>query len=1094
MSSDHDFSTLFERLPIGAYRTDAHGKQLRANQAMATLFGFENEAQMLATEKSRGGGWYVQPGRREEFRSQLLAQGSLRDFVSEMQRNNGETFWISENAHSVHDNAGQLLYHEGTVEDITLRIQAEQATQVANTLLQERTEALQIMLDSDGKGIVRIDAQDRIVLYNQRFLELLDLPQALLDADSSVKAIIAFQKDRGDFEGVDMALDDPMTLRQQIYQVQQGVYNPGTYSRRNRKGLMLEISTKILPDATVVRTYSDVTAYFNAQQELAAKTRTLKLTMDHMSQGMATIDASGRVTHSNQRYRELLGFSEELMATQPMMEELAKLQIARGDFTADAKLVTEDAHRRLTQGEKLPDNGLDIWLNAARNAKGSIQAAASSSGPVTYLRKALGRTLEVMTQPLAEGGAVRTFTDVTGYVDTQEELQQKQAQLSALINNLPDWIWLKDANGLYLLCNPAYCAHHGMKQEDMIGKTAGELFGHEHADRFNERDRQAMASSEPLVYQEQIVFGRTTRVGVSELIKVAMRDASGQCVGVLGIGRDISERKRDEAALIAAKDAALAGEQAKAEFLANMSHEIRTPMNAVIGMSDLLLDSALTPAQREFAETIRTSGDALLGLINNILDFSKIESGHLELERLPVQLAECVEGALDITSSPALAKGLDLLYWLDDEVPRAMFGDITRLRQVFINLINNAIKFTQHGEVLISLSCRRDEAKGQMLLHCSVRDSGIGIPADRLDRLFQVFSQVDTSTTRQYGGSGLGLAICKRLVELMGGRIWVESTQGVGSNFQFEIPCETVPSSPSAYLGRKASTLEGKRLLVVDDNATNCRILTLQTNRWGMQPRAASSAEQALAWLDAGEVFDAAVLDIHMPVMDGYELLSRIRKRLTAAQLPVLILSSSGTGVVDRSAGLGVAQTLSKPVKAAALQDALQRLFDRREAGMSSQPAPLAASFAAPQPAKPPRLAEELPLRILLAEDNLVNQRVATLILNGLGYQLQVAANGQEALDAVVQSIGEGLPVDVILMDVQMPVLDGLAASRELCSQYPSPVRPWILAMTANALEGDREICLAAGMDDYISKPVRAAALVEGLRRAAEGLALRRMN
>jgi PAS domain S-box-containing protein len=1075
MSSDHDFSTLFELLPIGAYRTDAQSRQVRANRAMVKIFGFESEAQMLATVKSSGGGWYAQPQRREEFKAQLLAHGSLRDFVSEMRRNNGETFWISENAHSVYDEAGQLRYHEGTVEDITARVQADLAAAAASALLQERTHSLQVTLDNAGRGIGLADAQGRVVLYNQRLLELLDLTPAILENQPLMRDVVRFQHQRGDFDGEHMARDDLQDLQQRIQLDMQGSFSPGTYLRRNRSGRVLEIATAILADGSVIRTYSDVTAYFNTQKELAEKSRKLQITLDTMSQGLATIDTGEHITLSNRRYREMLNFSDELMATQPSLDTLAQLQLQRGDFGSNAELITPEVRDAIALGDKLP----------------------ALQGPTTYLRKtADGRVLEVMTRALPEGGAVRTFSDVTSYLQVQEALQEKQSQLSALINTLPDWVWLKDAQGVYLLCNPAYCHQHGLQEADMLGKTAHQLFGPVAGDIFWAEDVRAMASVQPIVFETEFSNQTTGEYCHYELIKVAMRDSAGQGVGMLGIGRNITARKRSEAALIAAKDAAQAGEKAKSEFLANMSHEIRTPMNAVIGMSDLLLDSPLTPEQKEFAETIRTSGDALLGLINNILDFSKIESGHLELERLPVNLGECVESALDITSGPALAKGLDLLYWLDDEVPRMVFGDITRLRQVFINLINNAIKFTQQGEVLVSLSCKRVEATGQLRLHCSVHDSGIGIPADRLNRLFQVFSQVDASTTRQYGGSGLGLAICRRLVELMGGRIWVESTPGEGSNFQFDIPCEAVPSSPSAYLGRQTANLQGLRLLVVDDNTTNCRILTLQTTRWGMQPRAAASGEQALAWLNAGEMFDAAVLDVQMPVMDGYALLAQIRKRFTPTQLPVLVLTSSGPGF-DKGAGLGVAQTLTKPVKAAALHDALQRLFDRREANREANREVLDAGVGigmATGPAAPtkPRLAQELPLRLILAEDNLVNQRVASLILSGLGYALRVVSDGQEALDAVAQSIDESQAFDVVLMDVQMPVLDGLVASRMLCTQYPKLARPWIVAMTANALEGDRETCLAAGMDDYISKPVRAVALVETLRRAAAGLAQRR--
>ncbi len=663
--------------------------------------------------------------------------------------------------------------------------------------------------------------------------------------------------------------------------------------------------------------------------------------------------------------------------------------------------------------------------------------------------------------------------DINASKRAEAALLDKEAQLAGLINAMPDSIWFGDTHGVYVLSNASHAQQYGLTPQDIIGKTNVEMFGQETADRYQAKDAQAMASVVPTVYEDFFDNPVTGLRQYFEVIKVAVRNAAGQPTGLLGIARDITLRKEAQIALLEAKESAESGNRAKADFLANMSHKIRTPMNAVIGMCDLLLDTQLDDMQREFTHTISTSGESLLVLINDILDFSKIDSVHLELESISLNLNECVESALDITVGAATSKNVELLYWLEPDVPRAIYGDITRLRQIFVNLINNAIKFTAKGEVVVTLS-RHVGAGGQALLHGSVKDTGIGIPADRLDRLFQVFSQVDTSTTRQYGGTGLGLALCKRLVAMMGGRIWVESVLGEGSNFQFEIPFQAVAAGPTPYGPKKPIDLSGRRALLVDDNATNLLILTKQTSRWGMQSKAASSAAQALAWIDNAEVFDIAIIDMQMPVMDGIMLATQLRKRASAAHLPILLLTSMGIHGPALS-DFDKMQALSKPAKSALLQETLSHLL--------SPAAPAAQPLAAAPRA--PLLASRLPLRLLLAEDNVVNQRVASLILKGLGYDLHISGDGQQALDALGQAFAQGAAFDVVLMDMQMPVMDGLQATRALHATYPTALRPYIIAMTANAMEGDREVCLAAGMDDYLSKPVRGQALAEALERAA---------
>jgi PAS domain S-box-containing protein len=564
---------------------------------------------------------------------------------------------------------------------------------------------------------------------------------------------------------------------------------------------------------------------------------------------------------------------------------------------------------------------------------------------------------------------------------------------------------------------------------------------------------------------------------------------------VRGALQDVTDSHRQRELLALAKDAAEAASRAKADFLANMSHEIRTPMNAVIGMTELLQSSQLNAEQAEFVGIIRTSGDALLTLINDILDFSKIESGHLELEHMPVNLRDCLETAVSISSHSAASKGLDLMIEIEPGTPEAMLGDSTRLRQVVTNLLSNAIKFTAQGEVLVTLGLQADNH-----LRFAVRDTGMGIPADKLDRLFKSFSQVDNSITRNFGGTGLGLAISQRLVTLMGGRIGVESTPGQGSTFSFAIPYSATNCPPRPGQDQRAE-LVGRRLLIVDDKASNRRILANQTRGWGMDTQVVASGVEALQLIDSGTRFDAALIDVQMPDMDGITLAGELRRRLPVSQLPLIALTSQGS-TAQAFAGLDVARVLSKPARAEVLQSALRDLFQPKpnpgntggtaaanagqgEAASAAAAKPAAAAAGAESGVEAREVKPEM--RILLVEDIEINQQVATLLLGRLGYTAAIANNGVEALEAVAKE-----SFDLIFLDMQMPEMDGLTCAGHLCEKYPEATRPWITAMTANALEGDREKCIGAGMDDYVSKPISGQSLEVAIAKAAEGLRRRR--
>ena len=687
--------------------------------------------------------------------------------------------------------------------------------------------------------------------------------------------------------------------------------------------------------------------------------------------------------------------------------------------------------------------------------------------------------IEYTAVPIQMNG--KTFTigidrDITEKKLSEEVIQNERNQLRTLIDALPDLIFFKDLEGKYILNNNAHLEFIGIKnQSEAYGKTVFDFHRNGEAEKYYQEEMQILRTGESIHEMELMIYHKTKNENRWYLMsRIPLKDKEGHVKGILGVGHDITNRKYAEEALRQTYDELeqtnkeiIEANKVKSQFLANMSHEIRTPLNAVIGLTGLLLDTPLDDEQLDFVQTILNSGDILLSLINDILDFSKIEAKKIELEKQPFDVRNCIEEALDLVASKTVNKDLELTYSIDEGLSTNVIGDITRLRQILVNLLNNSIKFTEKGEVVAFVSGQLLDNNAYML-HFTVKDTGLGIPLDLQKRLFQSFTQVDASTTRKFGGTGLGLAISKQLSELMGGTMWVESSgvPGEGSTFHFTISTElSIENEEKADL----SALSGKRVLIVDDNQTNRNILIRQTTSLQMIPTGVESGPEALNVLTTDNEFDIAILDFQMPGMDGVELAEEIKKIFSRKLLPLVLLSSHGYNH-EKNTNLSLfAARLTKPIKFSQLHNALITILKKKKRTAQKKHDINSMQFDT-------NISKHYPLKILLAEDNVVNQKVALRYLEKLGYRADIAFNGLEVLDSLKRQF-----YDVILMDIQMPEMDGVEATNKIRRSYLPNRQPRIIAMTANAMKSDHDKYITSGMDDYIVKPFKVNELVRAL-------------
>ena len=784
--------------------------------------------------------------------------------------------------------------------------------------------------------------------------------------------------------------------------------------------------------------FRDISEQLQAQTALIEGEEKFRRITNSAHDAIIMIDVNENITYWNKAAQTIFGFS----ASEVLGEGAFKLFSAGPTFKESLQTFRTN---KTSQGKENRDNTFELLAMKKNGQEFPIEMSLST----------------VKIKGVLNGVAI--IRDITERKRAETALKQAKERAELLYKVVPSAIFTVDRAGKITSLNNKAFEILGYTAEEIIGKKCSD-FG------MSSQCRNCVFNKEQIGSQVGIECKIRRKDGSLRIISKnsdLLKDMKGHILGYIQSFDDITERKKAELELQKAKESAEAAVKAKSEFLANMSHEIRTPMNAVIGMTGLLLGTELDEEQLSYVETVRNSGEDLLTIINDILDFSKIESGKMRLENQPFILSDCIEESLDLHASKISEKNIELGYYISDETPRAFKGDVTRIRQILNNLLGNAVKFTSKGEIVVRVDSNQISDKKHQL-HFTVKDTGIGIPRDKLGQLFKSFTQVDASITRKYGGTGLGLAISRHLTELMDGKMWVESQENRGSTFHFTIKAE-VSEKKATYFDESIKThLTGKRMLIVDDNDTNRKILSKQAQSWGMKTEEASSGIIALQMLQNERVFDIAILDMRMPEMNGLDLAKEIKHRQNGKMLPLIMLSSIGSRELKGEENL-FAAILTKPIKQSQLFNAVASAFNFTALDSKSSSVVKIDSG----------MAKRIPLRILLAEDNAVNQKLALRILQKLGYLADLANNGIEALQSL-----ERQPYDVVLMDVQMPEMDGLEATRNIHKMMKGQNRPYIIAMTALAIDGDREQCLDAGMDDYVSKPIRIDELIHALENS----------